>query len=279
MNLLGRCFLLVFAQLYVGGMLALSVPPFHQVARGFYKSTAGVYLGAGILMLIGRTALLLRHGPSGAALAGRTEALELALWSVSVVAGLTYLRSLWGDQFHLRARTYTLTWSSGMLALASSAQFFRMAPVLSVEALIYPLCFLLSALVLGGVSTGMLLGHWYLIDHDLKIDPFRGLFRFFVWSLAIQAAVLAAAAVMFAVAGSAETAAAMRKLLGDHSGLVALRFCLSPVAAAGISWMIWKTLAIPQTMAATGLFYIAILGVLVGEMLGRFILFRTSLPF
>jgi hypothetical protein len=42
--------------------------------------------------------------------------------------------------------------------------------------------------------------------------------------------------------------------------------------------MIWKTLQIPQTMAATGLFYIAILSVLVGELMSRFILFRTSLP-
>jgi len=42
--------------------------------------------------------------------------------------------------------------------------------------------------------------------------------------------------------------------------------------------MIRRTLDVPQTMAATGLFYIAVLAVLVGEMLGRFILFRTGLP-
>jgi hypothetical protein len=42
--------------------------------------------------------------------------------------------------------------------------------------------------------------------------------------------------------------------------------------------MIWRTLQIPQTMAATGLFYIAILAAVVGELLGRLILFRTALP-
>jgi hypothetical protein len=31
-------------------------------------------------------------------------------------------------------------------------------------------------------------------------------------------------------------------------------------------------------MAATGLLYIAIMSVIVGEMLGRFILFRTAVP-
>src|SRR5207245_2590396 len=51
-----------------------------------------------------------------------------------------------------------------------------------------------------------------------------------------------------------------------------------PLSAPGLGFMIHRTLQIPQTMAATGLFYIAILFVLVGELLGRLILFRTSLP-
>jgi hypothetical protein len=53
---------------------------------------------------------------------------------------------------------------------------------------------------------------------------------------------------------------------------------LGPLAAIGIAYLIHRSLEIPQTMAATGLFYVAILAVLVGELLGRLILFRTSLP-
>ena len=72
---------------------------------------------------------------------------------------------------------------------------------------------------------------------------------------------------------------ARRRTLSLSASAVVLALALaSPVAAAAIAWMIWKTLQIPQTMAATGLFYIAILAVLVGEMMGRFILFRTALP-
>jgi hypothetical protein len=279
MDLFARCFLLVFAQLYVGGMLALSVPPFHVVARGFYKSTAGVYLGAGALMLAGRFALLLRDAPAGSAGPGVLEILELGLWTASVGAGAVYLWTLWGNGFQLRARAYVVTWMAGAFALAVGSQLFRLAPALSVEAVIYPLSFLISAIVLGGVSTGMLLGHWYLIDHDLSIDPFRRLFRFFVNSLIAQTVVFAIAGAMLMRFGSPGTASALATLADDHAGLLALRLALSPVAAAGIAWMISKTLQIPQTMAATGLFYIAILAVLVGEMLGRFVVFRTSLPF
>jgi hypothetical protein len=53
---------------------------------------------------------------------------------------------------------------------------------------------------------------------------------------------------------------------------------LGPVASIVLAWMCWQTLKIPQTMAATGLLYIALMSVVVGEMLGRFILFRTALP-
>ena len=84
--------------------------------------------------------------------------------------------------------------------------------------------------------------------------------------------------VAFWLIGSEASGAALIKLVDDHTGLLALRLSLSPLAAAAIAWMIWKTLEIPQTMAATGLFYVAILAVLVGELMGRFILFRTALP-
>src|SRR5439155_1310165 len=71
---------------------------------------------------------------------------------------------------------------------------------------------------------------------------------------------------------------AVGTLWHDHAPLLAARFLLGPLAALGLGFMIHRTLQIPQTMAATGLFYIAILFVLVGELLGRLILFRTSLP-
>ena len=65
---------------------------------------------------------------------------------------------------------------------------------------------------------------------------------------------------------------------GDPWFLLTLRIVLGPLTALGLGYLIHRTLEIPQTMAATGLFYIAILAVMVGELLGRLILFRTALP-
>jgi len=121
----------------------------------------------------------------------------------------------------------------------------------------------------------MLLGHWYLIDLGLSIVPLRRLFRYFVWTVVVHLAVLGLAIVVIGVGAGAGPVAALWR---EHAALLAARFILGPLAALALAWMIDRTLRIPQTMAATGLFYIAILFVLVGELLGRLILFRTSLP-
>ncbi len=277
MDLFARCFLLVFSQLYVGGLLALSVPPFHEIERGFYKSSAGVFLGSGLLALAGRMALAW-WPPQGARAVDGIQALELFLLLVSLGACVVYLWSLWGDDFRVRARAYVTAWLAGAASLAAAAQSYRLDEGLSLEALLFPLLLFVPALVLGAVCTGMFLGHWYLIESGLSMEPFHRIFRFFARTLGLQTLLLLIAVLLLLTLGDAESVVALGQLWNEHSLLLFVRLLISPVATAGLAWMIWKTLQIPQTMAATGLLYIAILSVLVGEFLGRFILFRTGLP-
>jgi len=277
MDLFARCFLLVFGQIYVGGMLALSVPPFQEIERGFYKSSGGVFIGSGLLALLGRMVLVVWPSQDAGPL-GTAQVLELLFLIISLIAACTYLWSLWSDAYALRARSYVLAWTTGIASLAAAGQSFRVDAGLGVESFLFPLNFIVAALVLGAVCAGMLLGHWYLIDLGLSMEPFHRIFRYFARVLAMQAGVLIASVLLLVIFGHEPTAAALARLWTDHTTLVAARLATSPFATAVLAWMIWKTLQIPQTMAATGLLYIAILSVLVGEFLGRFILFRTALP-
>jgi hypothetical protein len=273
-DLFPRCFLLVFGQLSVGGFLALSAPPFHLMERGFYKSSAAVFLFAGFLAAAGQTALALRG--RGAVSAGTW--IEMSLWWAFVAASSTYLASLWGERARFRANAFVATWAIGAMALIASAQPFRLEGLVAIETLLYPLSFLISALLLGAVTTGMLLGHWYLIDRNLPLAPFKRMLVLFAITLTAQATLLVLSAILLPLAGGLATAARVSVLWSDHVPLLTVRLAVGPLASAVLAWMIWQTLKIPQTMAATGLFYIAILSVLVGEFMGRFILFRTSLP-
>ncbi len=272
MSEFSNCFLLVFGQLAVGGLAGLAVPPFQVLERGFYKSSAGVFLGCALLFVTGKIVLVVRAGGTSAG-----HVAEIALWSAFTLATGAYLASLWGDLGRRRARTYTTALGLGLLALTGSASLYRLGGLLSPATILYPLAFLTSALALGAAAAGMLLGHWYLIDLGLSIVPLQRMFRYFVTVLLVHVAVLLLTVLALALMPG-PGAAAVAALWREHGMLLAARFLLGPGAALGLGYMIHRTLQIPQTMAATGLFYIAILAVMVGELLGRLILFRTSLP-
>jgi hypothetical protein len=268
MTLFARCFLLVFCQLAVGGLLSLAVPPFHELERGFYKSSAGVFLSAALVGGIGTAYLWLTRAASG------VGALEVVLWIAFLILFALYLWTLWGDAMRARARLYPAALLVGLAALAASAWslFPTVGPVLHVVA---TLTTLVSAATLGAVTTGMLIGHWYLIDPGMEIEPFHRCFRYFVGTLWAEVAAVVAVLALLLVAGAP---AAGVDPFTSHPELLLLRIVLGPVAALAMAAMIRRVLAIPQTMAATGLFYIATLAVLVGEMLGRYFTFRTGLP-
>jgi hypothetical protein len=268
------CFFLIFGQMALGGFLCLAVPPFHEIERGFYKSSAAVFLGAALATVGGKAGLLL----IGARPPGRWPLAEVAAWAIFAIVASVYLYSLWGEPYRLRARAYLATLATGMLALVVSASRFRLAPLPSVETLLYPLSFLVSSAALGTAVTGMLLGHWYLIDTGMSLVPLRRVLHAFLAALGVQILCMALIPLALAAGAAPETQEGLAILWQRHTPLLLTRVALGPIAGVGLGIMIARTLAIPETMAATGLFYIAVLAVAVGEMLGRLLLFRTALP-
>lgn len=264
-----RVFLLVFAQLSVGGLFCLSIPPFHEMERGYYKSSAFVFWAIGTLSSLGH--LLLWRRP-GATDVGGLGGFEVALWCLYCVCAGAYLASLWYEYFVIRARLFAAAWATGFAALVTSALSFAADGALPLAALLFPLSFVLAALVLGAAGSGMLLGHWYLIDRDLSLAPLWSVLRLCVLCVAAQIGLLAATALVLAWAGG------LSPLWDDYGWVILGRVAISPLGTAALAAMIWRTLLIPQTMAATGLFYIAVLGATVGELIGRYLLFRTGLP-
>lgn len=269
-------FLLLFYQVALGGLFAIAATPFHELERGFYKSTAGVLFVVGLLGLWGKSDLY-RKSLSGGIELGMGA--EMILHILFVLFFALYLFSLWGDRVLFRARTFSLSLLVGLAGLALNSHSFHQAPFWSFETFLYPLSFFLSALLLGGVTVGMLLGHWYLIDTGQSIDPFVRIFKFFVISLIIQTIFLFILPLWLYLLGSAKTVLSLQRLWENHLFLLLARVSVAQIGPLVLSYMIWRTLKIPHTMAATGLFYIALLGVFVGEILGRQILALTSLPF
>ncbi len=201
-----------------------------------------------------------------------------ALWALSSVVIAVYLYTLWTENGPLRARAYALGLGLGLVALIANVTLLMPPGFGAVAAVAYALTAITSALVLGLVSGAMLFGHWYLIDLEMPVDYLRTFVRLLGIVLVADLIALALAIGLPAIVGSPNSAAAVHDLFASHLGLLAVRLILGPGATIVLVWMCWQTLKIPQTMAATGLLYIAVMSVLVGEMLGRFILFRTAVP-
>jgi len=265
-TLFPRTFVLVFSQLAVGGMFCLSIPPFHELDRGYYKSSAFVFWAIGSLATIGNFALWRRPASS-------VGGIEVLLWALFCLFGGAYLVSLWYEYFVVRARLFTATWTLGIVALLGSALSFAGESGVPLAHLMYPLSFLLAALVLGAAASGMLLGHWYLIDRNLSLTPLWNVLQVYLGCLLVQMAVLVAGAGYLTVVGGDSASA-----WSGYATVFLGRLAISPIGTTVLGLMISRTLLIPQTMAATGLFYIAILAATVGELIGRYLLFRTGFP-
>ena len=170
MDLFPRTFLLVFFQLCVGGFFSLSIPPFHEVDRGYYKSSA-------------RDLSLVRHPrvdrpPGAVEWQARTARRRRSARGRPVGSGRRHGHGLPVDPLvgARRAAGPTLrrhAACSACSALIAVGRVVRAGGVRHLRARLSALSFLLSALLLGAASAGMLLGHWYLIDRDLSLDPFE----------------------------------------------------------------------------------------------------------
>ncbi|MDE0029763.1 MAG: hypothetical protein OXU42_10235 [Deltaproteobacteria bacterium] len=266
MNPYGAAFVMFLYQVAVGGLVGLSATPFNDLERGFYKSTAGVLVVAAVLALWGQIDILPEES-------GVRAVLGVLLLAVFTLFLLLYFVSLWGERGFLRARFFSTAILTGLAGLMVASYGFSGPSLGPVEAVFLPLSFVVSALLLGAVTVGMLIGHWYLIETGQSLDPFFRVFRFFVVMLVIQTGLEMIGTALLYLFGTAATEATVERLFSHHLVLLSSRFLVAQAAPLALSWMIWKTLTdFKNTMAATGLFYIALLGVFVGELLSSHIL-------
>lgn len=133
------------------------------------------------------------------------------------------------------------------------------------------LAVLFSAAVLGAATTGMLLGHWYLVTPALTSAPLLRAIEVLLVSLVLQA-------ILFPLtlgglihgSGSVTSALGLSPALSVLWGLGAV---VLPLAAAGLALPACR---IRSFMSTTGLLYLAMIAILPGQLLGQLLLFVVA---
>jgi hypothetical protein len=271
--LFAHTYLILFGKLAAGGLLALAVPPFFEVERGFYRSTAAVYLALGYAMAGGEAYLLARYGASRA-----VTLPSLIAWLAFVALFSAYVATLFIERPRLRARLYPAAVAAGMIALAINAAAYVPENTSFFAQLLFAACMWTGAACVGAAVTGMLLGHWYLIETGLDLLPLERMLAFCRACVRAQLIVIPLAALILWLWPAQRWHEALAAAFSDRFLVLIVGRAAAWASALILLALIGRTLAIPQTMAATGLFYIQALTLTVGEILGHWLLFRTGLP-
>jgi hypothetical protein len=127
-----------------------------------------------------------------------------------------------------------------------------------------------SGLVLGITFAAMLLGHWYLNSPGMELAPLERL---------ISAAAIAVAnqSVLSAVGLWMELSAASNEAI-SWLLFVVMRWSFGLIGVVVLLWMARQTLKIPNTQSATGILYVAVIGVFVGELTALLLSAESAYP-
>jgi hypothetical protein len=127
-----------------------------------------------------------------------------------------------------------------------------------------------SGLVVGFVFAAMLLGHWYLNAPGMELAPLRRL---------LVAAAIAIGVHALVVGGGLVAEISVRDSVTIGWLLfVLLRWSFGLLGVLVLLWMAWRTLAVPNTQSATGILYVAVIGVFIGELTGLLLSAESAYP-
>jgi protein NrfD len=131
-----------------------------------------------------------------------------------------------------------------------------------------------GGLFFGSVLIIMNLGHWYLVSRAL---PFRLLAR--GAALFATLALFRTAYLGVALAAHAQSEAVQSLLSVEKDALFFLfRVLWGIVGPLALSYFIWRTAEMKSNQAATGLLYVALVFVLIGELLSSYLTVATGFP-
>ncbi len=139
-----------------------------------------------------------------------------------------------------------------------------------------------GTVAVGAVVMAMTLGHWYLMTPRLPREPLAELTLLLVGTIALQAALLIMNMLIPAREVPEATAFLGSTSLGSNPAFW-LRITIGllfPAALGAMSFVSSKGYPANENamMSATGLLYIAVGGVVVGEVLARGLMFLTGVP-
>ena len=270
-------------QFAVGCMILLAMMPLKEVDLKFFQLSSGL---SAFLTAIGLGLAL--YYPFALPQSFLVQASEQVYWSklalgfyvaFFVLSFFLYLRIRLkkesGAKFLLR-----LTALVGTAALAVEGLLYRPLSLYGgFKNIVLPLHFITAAMFLGVFVLAMIFGHWYLV----KSMPKRLLRRMAeLLILVLIARILVVAGTYWVyytqVSGGSQAFAALMDISHGHGLFFWQRVAVGLAVPAVLSYMIWATAKIGANQSATGLLYVGVVFVIIGEIISKYIFLLSGIP-
>jgi hypothetical protein len=241
-------------RLSFGLALSMTITSPRRVTSGYFRNHLYVLLGMNVL-----AALVAWQAPE-----------QFSIWPPVAAAGLSYAGAVvW---LYEKPRV-----GRALLALVAicglAGAWLAMPPVLSTTAE-SPIASALrwldaptSGLLLGSTLAAMFLGHWYLNTPTMELAPLKRLVLL-AGGAAIARAIVCGGGLVWQI----------EQVGMPQPAFIALRWLSGLVGATALCVMTWKTLKIPNTQSATGILYVAVIAVFLGELTSQLLSARALFP-
>jgi len=231
----------------------------------FFRFNAGM---AAILIAVAFALRPSDLSPSAAAVTG------LVGLAVAEAATVVYWASVGRGLASIRPALVTLACGGGLVALI--AQAIAATAGTTGSAVLTIASFLSSAALLGGASTAMILGHWYLILPSMQVSHLQSIVKVHIASLVVRVAVVVAAVIVAIETWQPGLGPSFRHYILSVGGVFFWQRVLFGLGGpALLSYLTWETAKIRSTQSATGILYVDFFAVIVGEVLAKYLLLAT----
>ena len=268
--MISSTFFFLFSQLGVGMMLTLLFISPRSIGNSFFKFAS---LTAAILLGVTLGFNFLFPSPI------RTSQIPVFFLAVSALLSTIYNRVVDVDKFTAAFWLLIGATVTGLVSVATdSLAFTRLITLGGWENWVLLLNHLAATALLGSVMLTMVFGHWYLVIPRLSIDPLKRLTKVLMWTIAIRVATIVASITVLQLEQNISFANVLKELTIQQGIFFWPRMIFGVLVPIVLAAMIWSTVKIRHTQAATGLLYLAVVALLFGEFFSKFLLFAVNVP-
>jgi hypothetical protein len=264
--LFGQILVEFLFRLTFGVAAAMGLTPSRHVTSGFYRIHLWVLMGLQTLAALA----VYSRAPAEAA-ASTPEVWKWQFGLAIAAAIVSYIGAvIWMYERRLAGKIAVwLVSGLSLLGCTLPAVLFATKPVAFQIA-----DRITGGLLLGLVTTAMLLGHWYLNTPTMKLEPLKRLIVLLAAAVVLRAALCLGGLLLLVNGPIAEQGGAPTSFYL----FVGLRWAAGLASVLLMAWLTWQTLKIPNTQSATGILYAGVILAFIGELTSQLLSAEAMYP-